>query len=313
MRSARRYKTGRSGTKSVQRSTAPAPITFQRDVSTVYRRRRMPRGKKRKWIGLKRRVNAVIDKRLATHVLHLSDDAPLIRTTLVNQQTYYGGLTLYDYATRTAVAQAVDRLQPEQPELPVTNAQLAHKHVIVGSMNNLVIKNLSEIGVAYIDVYYWRAKRDVPRTEFTNIELMFASGFSYNVANYPVGGNVFTWSDVGATPWANPAFRKFIEIRMKRRIRLSAGSDTELSLRSPRNFYNSGEYFQDQKSMIRWKTEGIFLVFRGDPYIVTSGDPPVTESFHARSLALQFSRQRTIYYKVLQDAMRTAGEQVNVA
>lgn len=273
----------------------------------------MPRGRKRKWIGLKRRVNAVIDKRLATHVLHLSDDAPLIRTSPINQQTHYGGLTLYDYPTRTAVAQAVDRLQPDQPELPVTNAQLAHKHVIVGAMSNLVIKNLSDVGVCYIDVYYWRAKRDVPRSEFTGIEHMWQQGFSYNVQNFPVGGNIFTHSDVGATPWGNPAFRKFIEIRMKRRIRLSGGSDTELSLRTPKNFYNTGEYFQDQKSLIRYKTEGIFLVYRGDPYTTTSGDPPVESSWHARPQILQFSRQRTIYYKVLQDAMRTAGEQVNVA
>lgn len=264
----------------------------------------MPPYRKRRWIRLKKNVNAVIDKRLATNVLHLTDAAPLSRTNTIGLQQYYGGLTLLDAPVRATVQQAVDRLQPTNPA--IANPGGRGKHVVVGMMNNLTITNTSTEGTAYIDVYYWRTKKNCAANQYNSIENLWSTGFTQNVENIPVtGGDSLTAPDLGVTPYANPAWRMYIETYMKRRIRLPAGSSTEMSLRSPKSFYSSGESLTNQLSLIRGKTEGIFIVWTGDPYQPTVGAP-----VRARQQTLIFTRVRTLYYKVLQSSVTTAGENI---
>lgn len=237
-------------------------------------------------------------------MLHLTDAVPLTRTNDVGKQTYYGGLTLLDAPVRSSVQQAVDRLQPSNPSVatPVGRG----KHVVVGMMNNLTITNTSAEGTAYIDVYYWRTKKNLAANQYFSIENLWTAGFTQNVENIPVtGGDSLIAADLGVTPYANPAWRMYIETYMKRRIRLPAGQSTEMSLRSPKNFYSSGESLTNQLSLIRGKTEGIFIVFTGDPYQPTTGSP-----VRARQQTLIFTRVRTLYYKVLQGSVTTAGETI---
>lgn len=300
-----RASNGSQRRRTVRRSTAPAPITFQRDASTVYRKRRMPPRKKKRWVRLKRNVNAVINKRLATNVLHLTDIAPLVVTSADGGQQYYGGLSLLDAPVRSAVADAVDRYAPPTGAGIVTPIIHRRKWVVVGMMNNLTIKNNSTEGVAYLDLYYWRAKKNCPTAEASSIETLWTTGFQANAYNNAgTGSSTVAATDYGMTPWANPGWREYVDVYMKRRIRLSAGSDTELSLRSGKNFYSPGNILQDNLSLIRGKTEGIFVVFAGDPHIVT---PPTTAT-RARPQTLVFSRVRTLYYKVLEGSLPTAGE-----
>lgn len=209
---------------------------------------------------------------------------------------------MFDYTSRQEIAAAVDRMQPEMPGVD-TPAPGHNKFVIVGWMMNIIIRNVTQTpSVAYLDVYYWRAKRDVPIAEFPDMEAMWANGFDYNLWNTAPTpkGSPLDYSDLGATPWANPAMRKFVDIYKKTRIRLGQGQDTELSLRSSKSVYNNGEIFQDQKSMIRGVTQGILVVFHGGPNAVTN----------AEIVQLSASRTRTVYYKVLQNSVRTAGESV---
>lgn len=268
----------------------------------------MPYRKKRRWIRLKRSVNAVIDKRLATNVLHLRDVNPQVRSSATaqgqsgEQRAFGSTFTMFDYVSRQEISAAVNRMQPEMPgvDAPVDGY---NKYVVVGWMMNIIIRNVTDTpSIAYLDCYYWRAKRDVPSVEFADMENMWANGFDYNMWNTaPVPkGSPLDYSDVGATPWANPAMRKFVEIYKKTRIRLGQGQDTELSLRSSRSWYNNGEAFNDAKSMIRGVTQGILVVFHGGPNKVTN----------AEIVQLSASRTRTVYYKVLQNSVRTAGESV---
>lgn len=291
--------------RTVRQSTAPAPITYQRDASTVYRRRRMPMRKKRTWIRLKRNVNAVINKRLATNVLHLTDTAPMVITNADGAQQYYGGLTLLDAPVLSSVASAVDRYAPPTGSGIVTPIIQRRKWVIVGQMNNLTIKNNSTEGVAYLDLYYWRTKKNCPSAEASSIETLWTTGFQTNAYNNAgTGSSTVAATDYGMTPWANPGWREYVQVYMKRRIRLSAGQDTELSLRSSKNYYSPGNILVDNLSLIRGKTEGIFVVFAGDPHIVT---PPTTTT-RSRPQTLVFSRVRTLFYKVLEGSLPTAGE-----
>lgn len=268
----------------------------------------MPYRKKRRWIRLKRSVNAVIDKRLATNVLHLRDTNPTVletanSPTVQESQHYIGSLTtMFDYQSRQEISEAVNRMQPEMPGVD-TPAGGHNKYVVVGWMMNITIRNITATPcVAYLDCYYWRAKRDVPLTEFPHMGTMWVAGFDYNIWNTaPVPkGSPLSHSDLGATPWANPAMRKFVDIYKKTRIRLGQGQDTELSLRSSKSWYNSGEVFNDTKSMIRGVTQGILVVFHGGPTAVSN----------AERVQLSASRTRTLYYKVLQNSVRTAGEAV---
>lgn len=205
-----------------------------------------------------------------------------------------------DLPVRTQVAAAVDRLQPANASISNTSGR--GKHVIVGQMNNLLIQNLSTEGVAFMDLYYWRATQNCPVAEFADIESVWAAGFNSNVLNAPpTGGTTVAATDYGITPWANPGWRKYVQVYMKRRIRLPAGQSTELSLRRSKNEYMGAYDLDDQISLMRGKTEGIFVVWFGDPFFDTV-------LRRARAQTLVFSRVRTLYYKVLQSSVPTAGE-----
>lgn len=267
----------------------------------------MPRGKKKRWIRMKRNVNTVLNKRLATNVLHLTDAMPLVVNNTEGFQGFYGGLTLLDSAVRARVQEAVNRVAPG-PGAGITGpAGDRRKHVVVGMMNNLTIKNVSETGVAYIDLYYWRAKKNCAMAEYSNIEDLWINGFTANAYNNPSAtgtSSTVSATDYGITPWASPGWREFVQVYMKRRIRLAAGSDTELSLRTGKDYYSPGEYLYNELSLIKGKTEGIFVVFTGDPYVVT---PPNTTT-RSRQQRLVMSRVRTLYFKLLEGSLNTAGE-----
>lgn len=261
----------------------------------------MPYRKKRRWIRLKRSVNAVIDKRLATNVLHLRKINPGVVTAAAGQQAALA-IVMFDFELRQEISAAVNRMEPPMPGVD-TPAAGYNKHAVVGWMMNTIIRNTTTTpSVAYLDVYYFRTKRDVPLVEFANLQSMWQNGFDinmYNEAPVPTGSPL-DFNDLGVTPWANPAMRKFLDIYMKKRIRLGAGQDTELSLRSSKTFYNNGEIFQDQKSLIRGVTQGMLVVFHGGP----------TATSNAESVQLSASATRTVYYKVLQNSVRTAGESI---
>lgn len=285
-----------SGSGARTRSSAPRPVTTQFDSRTVYRKRRMPYRKKRRWIRQKRSVNAVLNKRLATNVHMLRFNGTT--TNAVGQQNYIG-FALFDTEQRSSLSEAVDRLQPDLPDLMTVIPPKVKKYVVVGSMMNAILRNTSESGVAYVDVYYWRAKRDVPAAEFVSLNSIWSQGFGYNVVNTGLApDSALVHTDPGVTPWANPAMRKFVEIYKKTRIRLGSGQDTELSIRSPKNWYNNGEFFHDQKSLIRGVTNGVLIVFRGGPSATSQSE----------SQTLRWTFERTAYYKVLENSVRTAGE-----
>lgn len=208
--------------------------------------------------------------------------------------------TMFERGMRQEIADAVARIN-SPTQLTTAPQNNSVKHAVVGWMQNIIIRNVSDVStVAYLDLYYWRTKRDVPYDEFASADLLWSNGFTYNATNVDGSANdtALTASDLGVTPWANPAFRKFCEIYMKRRIRLGTGQDTEISLRSPKTFYNNGEYFQDQKSLVRGITQGVLVVFHGGPSFTTT----------AEAVELSASMTRTVYYKVLQGAVRSAGD-----
>lgn len=261
----------------------------------------MPYRRKRRWIRLKRSVNAVIDKRLATNVLHLRRVNPTVITAPSGGQGAVH-VVMFDASIRAEISDAVDRMEPIMPGVE-TPAAGHNKHAVVGWIMNTIIRNTTaEPTVAYLDVYYFRTKRDVPLVEFANMGTMWVDGFNINMYNEATApkGSPLDHSDLGVTPWANPAMRKFLDIYMKKRIRLGAGQDTELSLRSSKTIYNNGEIFQDQKSFIRGVTQGMLIVFHGGPTTITN----------AESVQLTASTTRTVYYKMLQNSVRTAGESV---
>lgn len=71
-------------------------VTNQYDRSVVYRRKPMPKFKKRKWVKFVRRVNAVNNKGLSTHTLLKNDTMTLSETGSGNQ--VYGWFHLYGWA-----------------------------------------------------------------------------------------------------------------------------------------------------------------------------------------------------------------------
>lgn len=293
----RRYRAGGSDTRrNTTQSSAPPPVTAHYDSRIVYRKRRMPYRKKKQWIRTKRQVNAVLNGRLATNVLLARNFNSSVFNSESRKQNAFG-ITLNGLADLENVAGRVASLQPDNSILPTVGNIGRQKFVIVGSMTTVLMRNISEV-TAVVDVYYWTTKRDVPLAEFSDINQLWSLGFGYNVANFPIGGSTLIHTDLGVTPWANPGMRRFLRIYQKRRIRLGAGADTELTLRTAKSYYSPGQQFMDQKSLSRGYTQGMLIVFHGMPGAESSAEP----------ISLAVTQTSTHYYKVLQNAVMTSGD-----
>lgn len=251
----------------------PAPITGESDWRKVYTRRRMPSYRRRRWVRFKRRVDHVIQKKVAPkfNVFVRAETA----TSIVDQQnasvlhTVLGGNGTSehtdDIADLVTLAQAV---APAEVTVPSTNLD-AWRIQVTGWMIETSITNNSEYPV-YIDMYYWRIKRDVP-SSIGNIYDLWAESLSDMSRNFGAGINQLVAGAYGVTPFQGTQFAKNAQVWRKQRVKLAGGGTTQVEQRSGKN--HTFDYgFVEHYSMLRRATEGILMVFYGSPGFYNGGE-----------------------------------------
>lgn len=281
-------RSGRNAQISRMRGTTNSrPITGESDWAPAYRYRRMPRFRKRTWRRFTKRVQAVNQRQTAPNFdVRVSAD---VATNAANGQAVTSIHTILgsfgagpstddiNYLLQTAVLNADD----EGPT-PVTHQQL--KIVVTGWMIETQIINEGTV-TAYVDMYYWRCKRDNPATTLgqpavNTISQLFSESVDDIAQNRAVAAGLakLTHVQYGVTPFQGAEFPKTIRIYKKVRVKLAPGGVTQIEQRSARNYYINGS-FAEKYSMLRGKTEGIMFIHYGVPTSVNTVSSPVTLRF----------------------------------
>lgn len=297
----------RGGQNMTSRSSAlrsnPPPITGENDWRRVYRRKRMPFRRRRRWVRFKRQVTAVIDKQLASKFNVFTRGENF--TSANNQQTVISNHTVLgsngssphtnDISDLVKIAQGTMPLETTDPS---TNLD-AWRIKVTGWMIESSITNNSDYPI-YIDMYYWRTKRDVPST-IGNISALFTESLSDVSRNTGVAANALAATDYGVTPFQGTQFAKNVQVWRKQRVKLAAGGTTQIEQRSGKNYmFDFG--FCEHYSMIRRGTEGIMMVMYGSP------DPTFVL---ARSASITMSTNVNYTWKVMLSGRISGAEQDN--
>lgn len=270
----------RTMTQSKKRSNPP-PITGESDWRRVYTRRRMPARRRRRWVRFSKKVQHVIGKSVAPKFNVFTRGETF--TSLGNKQVVIANHTVLggngasphtnDITDLVRIAQGTMPLETTDPSTTLSPWRIK----VTGWMIESSITNNS-VHTIYIDMYYWRTKRDVPAA-IESVSNLWEESVADLARNSGLSTNAIATIDYGITPFQGVQFAKNVNIYRKQRIKLAPGGTTQVEQRSGRNYlFDYG--FVEHYSMVRRATEGILMVAYGspDPAFVLARDVNITMS-----------------------------------
>jgi len=284
-----------SGTQTKRLDYKPAPITGENDSRRTYTRRPMPRRRKRAWVKFTKKTNAANLKHIGSNFFILTRQD--LMASAVNKQAtsdIHTCLGLFGSSYCRDIQAIAARV--EARESPATSARHL-KFVITGWMAETQIHNESG-ETAYVDMYYWKCKKKVPRVvnEVPDVSpnIVFEQGLADLATNAPLGGSSLNRFDYGVTPFQSPFWSQNITVTRKVRVKLSAGGVTQVETRSGRNYHRF--WGHDEDYAMDTCTEGIYMIAYGIP---TALAPT------AQAISLRLSTNINYTYKVLEGNVMT--------
>lgn len=255
LRSASKWAKSRIGEALGSKKTAEmAPLTAEKDVRTTYRKRRMPRAKRRRYVRSLKRFRSNLMKSEASRIHMLNwVEKPVAAT---DTSRYFGAFmgmmanNVYD----TAITNLWNNLE-SAATAKVRQANLRLDHMAL----NVVIRNSSTGGttggIMDLDVYKVLFIRDVPLDRWTTadqIETFMAAvksemrqhtGMDVAVTDAGVGistlqtnaGTTNTNQAVGDILFNNPPFLRYIRVLKAWKVQLGAGQTVTFNWRDSRN------------------------------------------------------------------------------
>lgn len=217
-------------------------VTAQHDVATVYRRKRMPRRKKARWVKLIKQVTAVGSKTLGTKN-YVYNNALQFDNAAFEQAV--GSIALYGGCATglTASTQGYNALRdlfnvatnpvatnPEQ----VNNASALH---FTSAVMDVTMRNASTVETMELDVYeMWCYGNCVRQTTVETIEQAFADAAS-NTTNFTGVGVTPGLARRGTTPFDIPHFFRQYRWKVvkKKKYILGPGLVATYQIRDARN------------------------------------------------------------------------------
>lgn len=245
---------------------APGPITGESDYRSVYRRKPMPRRRRRRWVRFTRKVKAVAEKQVAPQFQVLRRD--VISASSPDAQN---ATSVFTVLGSNGIAEADDIFDMMTSAFNMagttglTGATVAGTRIhISGWMAECMINN-NTTTTTYIDCYYWRAKKDIP-VSYSSINNLVQTGFA-QIAQTTVGPttpNALDIQDYGVTPFQCPLFSQAVQVYKKTRIKLGPNGTAQLELRSGKNHYRKWSY-DSAYAFLRGVSEGIYFIHYGTP------------------------------------------------
>lgn len=277
------YAAKRFGYSQTQNGSSGHSVTGHYDKSFVYKKKRMPRFKKRRWRRFKRKVNAVIDKGIQpTNVLRNTQD--LVTQAAALQSMLFFGLYTgksntnerYDdiYSVLTADTKVTEYTKVRF-DTGVFDMTLTNLSTNTGATATCSIE---------VDIYHVRFFRQINNQAEGGTWEDLRDNASTSVPNNTTG---FTHSDVGITPFQLPAMisKSKMNIIKKTKYFVPYGSSITYQIRDPKSHYIMiGEINNKNSWTIPKVTQGIIIVAKCVPM--------ATETF-----AVQYKIGHTRLYK----------------
>lgn len=243
------------GSLSGRNSTEARVLSTQHDVVNRYRKKRMPRRRRRRWVGFVRKVRAV---ELAAQPLQFYGLARTERLTgAVNVQTYAGYML-----GGTSVTNNDELYQIFQQAYNTISVSDAAEHIIFMKSISLDIQltNSATTG-AVVDVYKLLCRKSIstataPAAQFTAALGELAS---------PSGGGTVTTTNASITAFDAPNFCSYWKILNKKEILLGAGQTTTMQLRNAKNKRIDGKVLNTSPQALPGYTMCYLFMIRGAP------------------------------------------------
>lgn len=260
------------GRASSSKVTSGQGVTSQYDKKTVYRKKRMPYRKKKRWIGFSKKVNAVLEKAVGTKTI--VRNAQLSSTDLTAGQTWmYCHLYGRDGSTTTSVECGQDdiaKITDNDATLDQTSRINFGSGVLDLTMTNLstITDDSNQNSSLEVDIYeigYGSREADV-----ATLTGLFANSASITT---PVNAAVpsITSVDRGVTPFDFPEAlsRCKVKILKKTKYFLSYGQCATYQVRIAKNYTWPVSYIQsgDNNMIVPYVTRSLIIVTKGVPTV----------------------------------------------
>lgn len=237
-------------------STESAVVSTQHDVVNRYRKKRMPRRRRRAWVGFVKKVRAV---ELAAQPLQMYAYQRADRVTgLLNTQGYFSHMI-----GGTTVANNDELYQIFQQAYSTVSVADANDHIIYMKSISLDIQitNTNANAGCIIDVYKVVSRK--PTNTATTVHAQYTTALSELAS--PTGGGTVTSTNPALTLFDAPNFLSYWKIISKKEILLGSGQTTTMQLRNARNKRIDGKILTTNPQALPGYTMAYFYQIRGAP------------------------------------------------
>lgn len=283
----------RAYVKARRRSTSTGRMsTFQKDQVQMYRKKRMPKKKRKRWVRLIKQHNALEQNGLGLHTLIITDNNTI--TSLVGSQDVIelGAMT----NNGPVLAPRHNRLNHLSQLSDNETAQATQKFNMVSYRQDITIAN-SGTSVCEIDIYtIVPIKKGInSTTEDTAIEFWQKGYANANAMNLDPKPTIF---DLGASPFSSRYFSQHFKIVKVKRVYLGTGNCTSWTISKPGNRQIKMETLQNNATAyIPGMSSCQLIIFRGCP----------TAASAAGAATLSWNVQTTLNYKLEGDTENRIG------
>jgi len=275
------------GTKRRSAAGSSQIVTTQHDVTRSYRRRRMPKRKRKRWVSALRRFRALSLKHMASRTRILTYDGTF--TCAAGAQVmqdfalygYFGAAYNWGFNDLERIADhekvAQDASGPENTTPFLGNPKLIFRSAVL----DMTITNTADTTVE-IDIFYWYLTRKPPG----EVLMSLLDNAATEAGTIDLGQTAVARALLGVTPFDLPASLRYYKISQVRKLIISAGQASSLMIRSPGNkVFNSSmletELTTNDVFGLPGFTRGLLMVCKGVPSAADtdSTDVSITYSF----------------------------------
>lgn len=261
----------RTGTRRNFQSTGV--VSNQYDVKTWYKKKNMPRGKKRKWKTFSKQVKAVLNKEIAPTIKLLRETGSF----QTNTNTQNWGLAIM-YTCDGTVAPNNDITECKLAIVGSGGNDFATKYRFESACLDLLIRNDTDTWIPslslepiprrlVIDMYHVVCRQDIPISLASNLYNLIGQTFNYaNDDADTIDDGKILLDDIGAVLFHNPIFCRYFKILKKQAIQLGPGQHVELQMRDPKNRSMYGLQSEQKLALKGW-TKGFIYSIRGIPQV----------------------------------------------
>lgn len=254
------YNQFRSGGSYTQqrggRSTEPGIVSNQFQTKQWYKKKRMPRRKRKQWVKFTKKVRAVFNKEMSCQTILRREVGTA--SAAINTQNFFNAML---FPADGVVASMNDLVEIKKSLAGTAAVGDKSKFRIESGVLDLAIQaKATNTNTLYADVYSIVARKDLPSSMYTSPTNMFANLTSESTVDLE-GDTRIAPTDIGSTPFSMPLFCQYWKILSKKTITMTPGQVAEMQLRDSKNKYFMGKVVEDKTSIKGW-TQGFFIIIR---------------------------------------------------